>query len=301
MGKFSRRLFVMIIVSVFALVIFGGGAFYVYIYGSVSKNAQTGLNELAENAAVILDQHVAEMDRMALYLSANSAIKQAFHELGRIEGLYRRQPQYHRIGTEIITVIVPNSAQKFRVCAYGPGGDYVAAGNRLSGLKSGTQLTDEAYAAWYANLPLAHRKMTVLSPHGDALSPGDSQIFYSVIREIVDVQTYKVSGLIEVQCPYSVLEGMLAFSEASGIEARVYDSGGGLVFPLAGAAPDMENMLASATDLPYSGWRLELLQSKAQTQGILVSVSLVLVFACLTVANPWTTPSTCGHRASARI
>lgn len=286
MGKFSRRLLVIISVSISMLIALGGVVFYVHIYNSINYDAKRNLRELTAITSANLDQHIAEMDRIAIYLAANHTLNQTFQELNATptEAHQRRQALYSLAISELMVFSVPTSTRQFRIALYGLSGDFVSAGNRLSGALSGTRFNPSQYEEWLESLPIQHRKMSLLSPHRDPFSYNDSEVFFTVFREMIHIPSYRSTGLVAIQSPYSELERMLTFSSYVGITSRLYDSSGTLIFPTVDQDSNDTAQISSSSTLYHGNWTLELSQSQSYVNNLLSSAAVMLVVVCISIA-----------------
>ena len=286
MGKFSRKLLIIISVSICLLISLGGVVFYAHIYNSITNDAKRNLDALTERTSANLEQHIAEMDRIAIYLAANVNINQIFQELNATptEAYHRRQALYSMAASELIVFSIPISTQQFRIALYGLNGDFVSVGNRLSGAHSGTRFCYDKYGSWFNRLPIEQRNMTLLPPHRDYFSYNDSEVFFSVFRELIDIPTYRSTGLIAIQSPYSELEKMLVFSSYAGITARLYDDSNQLIFPMDEPVHAETAQISSKLTLHDSGWTLELSQSQSYVNHLLSSAAIMLVVVCISLA-----------------
>lgn len=286
MGRFSRKLLIIISVSICVLIALGGVVFYVHIYNSITYDAKRNLRELTELTSANLDQHLSEMDRIAIYLAANLTLNQTFQELNATptEAHQRRQALYSEAASELMVFSVPTSTQQFRIALYGLNGDFVSAGNRLSGALSGTRFHPNQYQEWKESLPIQHRRMSLLPPDRDPFSYNDSEVFFTVFREMIHIPSYRSTGLVAIQSPFSELERMLTFSSYVGITSRLYDANGILIFPADEYISNDTSRISSRSDLYHGNWTLELSQSQSYVNNLLSSAAIMLVMVCISMA-----------------
>ena len=291
MGKldFQHKLTLYFFLIISAVIIFIMAGFYYYSYRNLSEQAQLNLDQLSVKTTAQLDNLITDMDRLCLYVSTNSDIRVAFREAA-YQDLSNSKVEAGVLNT-LTTVMVPNSAFRFRISLYNKKGNYVSAGIAYDSSVVNKRLHDQSYASWYKNLPIKSSMRSVTDLHKDYWGK-TNQSFFSLLREIPDVSlAFHTTGVVEIQCPYEQLASILNFSDGS-TTAYLYNQNGGLVYPENTSVPEEVNAFAaqaiqqhasaqkgvylcSADRSAIAGWTVVLAQPKSKNMTPFFNVILL--------------------------
>lgn len=206
-----------------------------YIYQNLQKESKINLNQITTRTAADLETLFTAMDELSLYISTNPNVTHAF-SLARQEN-YDNHELSRQISTILTSISIPNSSSRFRINLFNYNGNFISTGIPYN-KKITTQFLDsKAYKDWYHNIPIIHNNSNFTTFNQDIWSNSNTS-YLSLYREIFDSSIIsKVSGVIEIQCPYYIVDKILSF-EAGENSAYLYDQFGNLIYT---TEPDAAN------------------------------------------------------------
>jgi Predicted signal transduction protein with a C-terminal ATPase domain len=224
---FHNKLFlyisgIIISLSLLYIVIFSS-----YIYQNLLKESKINLNQITIRTAADLETLFTDMDKLSLYISTNPDVTHAFS--------MARQENYdnHRLSQQISTILtsisIPNNSSRFRINLMNRNGNFISTGIPYSRKITNSFLNSQAYIDWYYNIPILHNNSNFTTFRKDIWS-NSKTLYLSLYREIFDSAIIsKVLGVIEVQCPYYIVDSILSF-EAGENNAYLFDQTGHLIY-----------------------------------------------------------------------
>ena len=203
--------------------------FSLYTYETLHRQSQDNLHYLSERTAAELKTMIDNMDELALYASTNTEIRSAF--------VKAKHPDFSNSDLAKATVgilssiSIPNSSSHYRISLYNEKGNFISIGIPYSKSYTTGKLASEEYEQWYQSLPILANKASVYGFHEDYWSENDEK-YLSLFREIFGINAlFQSNGIIEIQCPLSIMTDSLVFEDSS-YSAYLYDEKGKLIWPL---------------------------------------------------------------------
>lgn len=226
--SFHKKQFIAVSILVFLLIIVGVSAFSLYTYNNLKKQAANNVYQLNMQTALSLQSLFEDMDKLSLYVSTNPNIMETFKD-ARTPG-YSNDLLSGKISRIITSISVPNSSSRFRISLYNASGNFISSGIPYSNKTASEKLQAPDYTDWYHGLPIIHNQASLTGLHSDNWS--DSDVTYlSLYREIFSPYfNSNATGVIDVQCPSSLLADTLAF-ETTDIQCYLFDEQGTIIFP----------------------------------------------------------------------
>lgn len=236
---FHQKLFFSISAVMLFLMTCCISAFSVYTYRNLYNQNMTNLIHIRDRTGYDVSALIQDMDQLALYVSTNSDIRRVFSDLRKKD---LSNSYLSKETVEILTSIsVPNSSSRFRISLYNSKGNFISIGIPYSTTKTTELLTSPDYLQWYDSLPILNNKASLSDFHPDYWGQ-DDQTYLSLYRQIFDEKSnYAVNGIIEIQCPYDLVQELLNFEDTS-YGCRLYDENGSLVFPADQSGELTENL-----------------------------------------------------------
>jgi len=250
--------------------------FSLYTYKNMKSQSETNLNQLNKRITTELQTLFDDMDKLALYVSTNPSIMQAFMEA--------KSPNYSNsiLSRKIIRIItsisIPNSSSRFRISLYNDNGNFISTGIPHTKSVVEEKTTSEDYSTWYYSLPVIVNNYSISGFHPDYWSNSD-MLYISLYREIFD--SYLVTattGIIDVQCPYSIIQDILSF-QTDEYGCYLFNDTGNIVFPLpeTSVLPEESNQIYAENSL-NNHWRLVTAQSNKHILKVLLPQILSIIF-----------------------
>lgn len=226
---FHKKLFFSISVFMTTVILVCTTFFSLYTYETLHRQSQDNLHYLSERTAAELKTMIDNMDELALYASTNTEIRSAF--------VKAKHPDFSNSDLAKATVgilssiSIPNSSSHYRISLYNEKGNFISIGIPYSKSYTTGKLASEEYEQWYQNLPILANKASVYGFHEDYWSENDEK-YLSLFREIFGINAlFQSNGIIEIQCPLSIMTDSLVFEDSS-YSAYLYDEKGKLIWPL---------------------------------------------------------------------
>ena len=226
---FHKKLFFSISVFMTTVILVCTTFFSLYTYETLHRQSQDNLHYLSERTAAELKTMIDNMDELALYASTNTEIRFAF--------VKAKHPDFSNSDLAKATVgilssiSIPNSSSHYRISLYNEKGNFISIGIPYSKSYTTGKLASEEYEQWYQSLPILANKASVYGFHEDYWSENDEK-YLSLFREIFGINAlFQSNGIIEIQCPLSIMTDSLVFEDSS-YSAYLYDEKGKLIWPL---------------------------------------------------------------------
>lgn len=226
---FHKKLFFSISVFMTTVILVCTTFFSLYTYETLHRQSQDNLHYLSERTAAELKTMIDNMDELALYASTNTEIRSAF--------VKAKHPDFSNSDLAKATVgilssiSIPNSSSHYRISLYNEKGNFISIGIPYSKSYTTGKLASEEYEQWYQSLPILANKASVYGFHEDYWSENDEK-YLSLFREIFGINAlFQSNGIIEIQCPLSIMTDSLVFEDSS-YSAYLYDEKGKLIWPL---------------------------------------------------------------------
>lgn len=226
---FHKKLFFSISVFMTTVILVCTTFFSLYTYETLHRQSQDNLHYLSERTAAELKTMIDNMDELALYASTNTEIRSAF--------VKAKHPDFSNSDLAKATVgilssiSIPNSSSHYRISLYNEKGNFISIGIPYSKSYTTGKLASEEYEQWYQSLPILANKASIYGFHEDYWSENDEK-YLSLFREIFGINAlFQSNGIIEIQCPLSIMTDSLVFEDSS-YSAYLYDEKGKLIWPL---------------------------------------------------------------------
>lgn len=296
--NFHKKQFISVAILIFILMTVCISAFSFYTYNNLKKQSVTNLSQLNERTAVSLDALFDDMDKLSLYVSTNPNIMQAFMDAKSVG--YSNKMLADKISRIIYSISVPNSSSRFRISLYNPHGNFISSGIPHSEqlVRDRTQSAD--YTQWYDTLPIVHNNLSLSPFHADYWSE-DHTRYLSLYREIFDPYfNSTATGIVDVQCPYELIEETLLF-ESNELNCYIVGQSGTFIFPLEQElsipqdlydkyAGDSVSPAGTAHNLTYSftpinnGWSLLMTESQSTIWNVLLpQITTIVIIGTVTL------------------
>ncbi len=239
-SNFQKKIFINISVMIVILVTIFLLFFSNYVYKEITRSSRNSLDEITEKTSRELLLLFQDMDKLSLYLTTNPEIMSAFYKT-RIDTLSNNELSAE-INSILTFVTVPNDSSRFRISLYNKKGNFISTGIPYSKTIATQKLHSTDYITWYQSLPIKHSNSYITSFKEDTWS--DKPIEYiSLYREIFDPIVINLSnGIIEVQCPYPIIDNVLSL-EASTISSYLFDDSSKCIYSSSNTKPLMTDLL----------------------------------------------------------
>lgn len=241
--SFRKKLFFSISILIMVLMLICTVIFSIYTYQNLYRQSLQTLRQINEHTSSELKNLFESMDQLSLYISTNLTVRTAFSDA--IAEDYSNS-DLNRDTVELLTsVSIPNSASHFRISLYNRKGNFVSIGIPYSKAYTAEKLSSDTYAKWYDSLPITHNDDSLYGVHEDYWSDS-GDLYFSLFREIWGKNsTAVVNGIIEIQCPISLVVDCIQ-SDDSSYAWYLFDQEGHLVFPEDHDAALEENLYQAA-------------------------------------------------------
>lgn len=229
---FGRRLFRIISLFILALLLAFAVVLIYTVYSNLEKELRQNLDQLAERTAAELSGLLDDMDKISLYISASDAVRGAFKSAAA--SAQTSDMLAMRLSPILTSITIPNNASRYRVNLFNASGNFITTGIPVKRSVVAALTLSEGYRAWYDALPIVQNNRHISTLDGDLWS--DSGMDYiSLYREVFDpVIQGKRNGVIQVQCPETLLSGILSYGERS-YGAILFDAQGSAFYRSEGA------------------------------------------------------------------
>lgn len=295
--NFQKKLFLYYSLLFFVCIILGTTAFSYYTYLNLIKESRQSLEELTLKTSIELDNLFADMDKIALYITANPNIYNAFLDAGQ-QNKPQEKSLENRISTTLTSIAVPTNAAKYRVALYNSHGDFVSTGRAYDRIIQKELFSSPTYPDWYAARPILSKNRSISCFQDDYLLKGGEPIL-SLYREIYNpFNINSPTGIVEIQCPYNYVHNILTLSDA---ESYLFDNTGRLIFPLEenssamnslylhfkqnsfSSSNNYENGFYAADISDFSGFTLIVTRSNASVISIIKPIILLLLLLAVSI------------------
>ena len=201
--KFRQKLFLYYSAIVFLVILLGFGAVYAYIVkrlqAEIFQNMELSVKEMTGQ----LDNRIKEMDRLTIEVVSNPFIQEYMQNLSK-EGIPNRYSDMQNMASNTLISISAVNLGSLRVSIYNRFGSYISIGIPDDQKAIGERIKMLNYTEWYDSVIPDRNTSGKLLPHDDFWA--DKEKMISVVREIVDINSYASYGLVEIQYPVRKLE-----------------------------------------------------------------------------------------------
>lgn len=225
--NFQKKLFLYISCLIICLIIFFSIIFSFYVYQNMAKESIHNLSQITSKTASELNTLFDDIDNLALYVSTNPSVRSAFTTASRQS--CSDKDLSDQLGSILTSITIPNNSSRFRICLYNSNRNFISTGIPYNKAKAQEILNSKDYSNWYHSLPLIHSQRSVSSFHSDHWSYAEVP-YISLYREIFD-STFisRSTGIIEVQCPYTIINKILSF-DAKSYQSYLFNTNGDLIY-----------------------------------------------------------------------
>lgn len=202
---FRTKMFIYYSLIVLLIIMIGFGAVYGYIVKRLEAEIIQNMELSSKEMTGQMDSILKEMDHMAIEIVANPIVQKYMYEQKKTGNM----EQYNDLQNMTYDTLISLSAVNlgaFRVSLYNQSGSYTSIGIPTEQKKIEKQMGMQGYKAWYELLRPERNTRKVLLPHEDFWAGDEADQMISVIREIVDINSYSSFVLVEVQYPVKKLE-----------------------------------------------------------------------------------------------
>lgn len=229
---FRQKVFACYALLLLLFVSVGFGSVYIYILNRL-KTEITGNMELSvKDLTGRLDNTLQQMDNLSVEVAANPFIQEYLRELRRQKAPAEAGNMQDMVSNTLISIAAVNLGS-FRISVYNRAGSYTSIGIPDSATAIREKTGAAKFQDWYDGLLPERGSGGRLLVQPDFWGGTDKMI--SVVREIVDIDTYASGGAVQVQMPVKKLRDLLD----SGLEQQEYlISGEGELLYLHNGLPD---------------------------------------------------------------
>lgn len=201
--NFRQKLFLYYSLIVFIIILSGYTFVYLYIADRLKTEMYQNMELSAKEITGQLDNKVKEMDRLTIEVVSNPFIQEYMQSLKK-SGVSKRYSDMQNMASNTLISISAVNLGSLRVSIYNDYGSYTSIGipDKQSVINERTK--SENYGVWYKSILPERNSSIKMLPHDDFWGSNEKMI--SVVREIVDINSYTSYGLVEVQYPVEKLE-----------------------------------------------------------------------------------------------
>lgn len=224
---FHNKLFISIAVIICMISGLYMGIFSSYIYKNLLRESRFNLQQITTRTAKDLETVFDDMDKLSLYISTNPDVIQAFLKAKKAD--YNNHDLSEQISMIMTSINIPNNSARYRINLFNRKGNFISTGIPYNSRIVTDILTSGHFGIWYDHLPILHNKANFTGLQKDKWSNSTDR-YLSLYREIFDSAIIsQVLGIIEVQCPYEMIDSTLTFKEGEQ-KSYLFDKNGKLVY-----------------------------------------------------------------------
>lgn len=201
--KFRQKLFLYYSAIVFLVILLGFGAVYAYIVKRLQTEILQNMELSVKEMTGQLDNRIKEMDRLTIEVVSNPFIQEYMQNLSK-EGIPNSYSDMGNMASNTLISISAVNLGSLRVSIFNRFGSYISIGIPDDQKAIGARMKMPNYTEWYDSVIPKRNSSGKLPPHDDFWA--DKEKMISVIREIVDINSYASYGLVEIQYPVRKLE-----------------------------------------------------------------------------------------------
>lgn len=201
--KFRQKLFLYYSAIVFLVILLGFGAVYAYIVKRLQTEILQNMELSVKEMTGQLDNRIKEMDRLTIEVVSNPFIQEYMQNLSK-EGIPNSYSDMGNMASNTLISISAVNLGSLRVSIFNRFGSYISIGIPDDQKAVGARMKMPDYTEWYDSVVPKRNSSGKLPPHDDFWA--DKEKMISVIREIVDINSYASYGLVEIQYPVRKLE-----------------------------------------------------------------------------------------------
>lgn len=201
--KFRQKLFLYYSAIVFLVILLGFGAVYAYIVKRLQTEILQNMELSVKEMTGQLDNRIKEMDRLTIEVVSNPFIQEYMQNLSK-EGIPNSYSDMGNMASNTLISISAVNLGSLRVSIFNRFGSYISIGIPDDQKAIGARMKMPDYTEWYDSVVPKRNSSGKLPPHDDFWA--DKEKMISVIREIVDINSYASYGLVEIQYPVRKLE-----------------------------------------------------------------------------------------------
>lgn len=205
--EFKQKLFFYYSLIVLSVILLGFGAIYAYIMGRLKVEILNNMELSAKEMTGQLDNKIQEMDRLTIEVVSNPFIQEYSQDM-KAKGVPNSYSNMQNMAYNTLISISAVNLGSMRVSIYNRFGSYISIGIPDSQKKITARTEDPEYREWYKSILPERNGSRKLLPHEDFWSADGKEEMISVLREIVDINSYASLGVVEIQYPVKKLEDM---------------------------------------------------------------------------------------------
>lgn len=198
-----QKLFLYYSLIIFMVILFGFGAVYIYIIERLKVEIIGNMELSVKEMTGQLDNKIGEMDRLTIEVVSNPFIQEYMQDLQKA-GIPNSYSDMQNMAYNTLISISAVNLGSLRVSIYNRFGSYISIGIPVSQKVIDSRMQREDYEDWYESIMPVRNSSSKLLPHEDFWS--DREEMLSVVREIVDINSYASYGVVETQYPVKKLE-----------------------------------------------------------------------------------------------
>lgn len=185
------------------VILLGFGAVYVYIIERLKVEIIGNMELSVKEMTGQLDNKIGEMDRLTIEVVSNPFIQEYMQDLQKA-GIPNSYSDMQNMAYNTLISISAVNLGSLRVSIYNRFGSYISIGIPVNQKIIHSRMQGEDYGDWYESIMPDRNSSSKLLPHEDFWS--DREEMLSVVREIVDINSYASYGVVEIQYPVKKLE-----------------------------------------------------------------------------------------------
>lgn len=202
---FRTKLFIYYSLIVFFVIIIGFSAVYYYIMKRLEAEVIQNMDLSVKEMTGQMDSVIKEMDHIAIEIVANPTI-QEYMQNQRKSGITEQYSNMQNMAYNTLISLSAVNLGSLRVSIYNQYGSYTSIGIPTDQRVIDDRTAMREYEKWFESLIPEHNNSKVLLPHKDFWTNDEEKQMISVVREIVDINSYASFGIAEVQYPVRKLK-----------------------------------------------------------------------------------------------
>lgn len=202
---FHTRLFINISTVVIFIISLCTGIVSCTLYKNLMHENRTSQEQITVTTGQLIDKLIDDMDNLALFISSNPNVTNAFSSLYFDNTIENPQKYLSNAVMDTLTAVtIPNSSTRFRINLFNQKGNFLTTGIPVNFSVLNNHVSNPDYQMWYSSLPLNQCKPFLLFAEEDYLTV-KPQKFVSLYREIFHPSHLSLGvGIVEIQCPESL-------------------------------------------------------------------------------------------------
>lgn len=242
--SFQTKFFIYCSLVVIALISLSFISFYLYTSNDLEGRAIETLNQLTQKTSEQIDSMWVEMDKIAIHTLSNPNVLNILSrakEKKYVDNYFDTELSETMELSKTLLSIAGASMPVARISIFNDREDYIQYGiypQRSSVVHS--FFRTETFKENYQKILSQPGKRLISEPHKDYWTGSEEIKLLSLFREIKNLDTYESYGIIEVQQPYSKLEGICNIKNSDDLKVYLVLESTSIAYPMTGSK-DLES------------------------------------------------------------